>query len=64
MALEEHKQEADRYRAKYEKQISNNREAELELEELKRYRADISRRYEDLENSFRMEKEKQGKQFN
>lgn len=62
--LEEHKQEADRYRAKYEKQIANNREAELELEELKRYRANISRRYEDLETSLRIEKEKQGKQFN
>jgi hypothetical protein len=28
IAIEEHKQEAERYRIKYEKQISNNQQAE------------------------------------
>jgi hypothetical protein len=44
--------------------VANNQVAERELEEFKRERMEYARRNEDLEDNLKMEKEKQGKQFN
>lgn len=63
ISLEEFRQEAERFKVKYEKQVANNQVAERELEEFKRERMEYGRRNEDLENNLKMEREKQGKQF-
>ena len=63
IAMEESKMEAERYRNKYEKQLQNNQEAENEIEDLKRDRADWIRNFDELEASYKAEKEKISKYY-
>lgn len=54
----------ERYRAKYDKQVQNNEQIELEIAELKKEIHDLNQKYEYAEMSFRQEKERNNKLVN